>query len=249
MQRKLLNSLIGVALLWAIVGCESSTSTNSTDEENGQQVAPLDNTQAEVPTNVQTAIASSKSILSQELQDSITYMYSEEGLAYDVYTHIYVKQRVNQLQNIANNSELKHIEAVNQLAIKYDLNMTQYPDTEEPYSIDGVGNGVYPVETVQNLYTLLYEKGITSKQDALEVGCMVEVVDIDDLDKYIAQAEASNAPDVREIFYFLRKGSYTHYWSFDSGLKNMGLSKGCCGVEDALGYSFCHLEYPNEGGE
>jgi len=130
---------------------------------------------------------------------------------------------VQQLQNIAQNSEIKHIDAVNELAIKYDLNMTQYPDTEASYS---------------------NSKGIESEKDALEVGCMVEVVDIIDLDKYMELAKSSNASDVLDIFDFLRKGSYTHYWAFDQGLKDMGVADGCCSVDDALGYNFCHPEYP-----
>ena len=56
--------------------------------------------------------------------------------------------------------QTKHIEEVNNLAIKYDLNMTQYPDTDVPYSIEGIGDGNYSVEPIQDLYTLLYDKGI-----------------------------------------------------------------------------------------
>jgi hypothetical protein len=200
------------------VGCDSSTDTPPVDE-----VTP--------PT----------SELSQELKDAITYMYNEEGLAHDVYLAIYKIQPVNQLQNIANNSETKHIEAVNELAIKYDLNITQYPDTEEPYSIAGIEPGIYPVEKIQDLYNLLYDKGIQSKQDALEVGCMVEVVDIDDLDRYIAQAKASNATDVLDVFNMLIAGSYKHYWTFNEGLKNMDIEDGCC----SLGNEYCHPEYPD----
>jgi len=44
----------------------------------------------------------------------------------------------------------------------------------------------------------------------------------------------------------LREGSYTHYWAFDEGLKAMGISEGCCAVPDALGYRFCHPEYPKK---
>ncbi len=162
--------------------------------------------------------------------------------AHDVYLNIYKEQPVKQLQNIATKSEVKHIEAVNQLAIKYDLNMTQYPDTDIPYSIDGIESGKYPVEAVQDLYNMLYDKGIQSRQAALEVGCMVEVVDINDLDDYIKEAERSNAPDVLEVFNYLRNGSYNHYWSFNDGLKNMNITDGCC----SLGTEYCHPEYPQK---
>ena len=200
----------------------------------------------DLPAYVQDAIDGPMSNLSQDVKDALAYMYSEEGLAHDVYLNIYKIQPAKQLENIATKSEVKHIEAVNLLAQKYDLNMTQYPDTDIPYSIVGIGNGTYPVEQVQYLYDLLYDKGIQSQQDALEVGCMVEVVDVSDLDEDIQKAQASNATDVVTVFEFLRDGSYNHYWAFDKGLKNMNISDGCCSIPDALGYSFCHPEYPQK---
>ena len=217
MKRFLVSGMLAVAAL-SMVGCGSDASTDPVD----------------------TTVLSSE--LSQELKDSITYMYNEEGLAHDVYLAIYKIQPVNQLQNIANNSETKHIEAVNALAIKYDLNMTQYPDTDVPYSIEGVSPGHYTVEKIQELYDALYDKGIQSEQDALEVGCMVEVVDINDLDIYIAQAKASNAQDVLDVFNVLITGSYKHYWTFDEGLIKKGIDTGCC----SLGTEYCHPEYPTK---
>ena len=218
MNKYLINGIIAGFASVIMVGCGSDSDTD-----------PVEVT----PPN---------SVLSQGLKDYITYMYSEEGLAHDIYLAIYDIQPVSQLQNIATKSEVKHIAAVNDLAIQYDLNMTQYPDTEEPYSINGIAPGVYPIGQIQDLYNMLYDKGIQSKQDALEVGCMVEVVDVEDLDQAIALAEADNASDVLDVFNFLRDGSYTHYWSFDKGLVNMGITDGCC----SLGTEYCRPEYPKK---
>jgi hypothetical protein len=93
------------------------------------------------------------------------------------------------------------------------------------------------------LYETLYNKGVMTLQDALEVGCMVEVVDVDDLDKYIEYTIESNASDVQGIFEYLRAGSYNHYWAFDNGLKNIGVSEGCCSLEDT--YCKTTTEYPS----
>jgi len=255
MKNNILKSLLVIGTVFVMTGCGGGSSPVSDvsmdlgDPLDGSAVEPLSadgEPSSGLPSEVQDAIDTPQSTLSQELKDSITYMYSEEGLAHDVYTNIYKIQAVKQLQNIATKSEVKHIDAVNQIAIKYDLNITQYPDTDVPYSKEGISSGVYPVEPIQELYTLLYDKGIQSKQDALEVGCMVEVVDIDDLDAYIVQAEASNAQDVLDVFNFLRNGSYTHYWAFDEGLRNMGISNGCCSVPDYDGHNFCHPEYPKK---
>ncbi len=255
MKNNILKSLLVIGTVFVMTGCGGGSSPVSDvsmdlgDPLDGSAVEPLPaegEPSSGLPSEVQDAIDAPQSTLSQELKDSITYMYSEEGLAHDVYTNIYKIQAQKQLQNIATKSEVKHIDAVDQLAIKYDLNITQYPDTDVPYSKEGISSGVYPVEPIQELYTLLYDKGIQSKQDALEVGCMVEVVDIDDLDAYIVQAEASNAQDVLDVFNYLRNGSYTHYWAFDEGLKNMAISNGCCSVPDYEGHNFCHPEYPKK---
>ncbi len=101
---------------------------------------------------------------------------------------------------------------------------------------------------IQDLYNTLFDIGRASAQASMEVGCMVEVVDINDLDKFI-QTAGSNQYLV-DAFIFLRDGSYTHYWAFDNGLKNMGIASGCC----SLGSEYCHPEYPtdasgNKGGE
>ncbi len=230
MKKRLLKSLIVMGMVMGMVGCGSSGSGEAYE-------------------------------LPQDLKDSITFMYNEEGLAYDVYLNVYNELlatkdiNVTQLYMIATNAEIKHIAAVDALAIKYDLNMTTYDPTLEPYSKEGIGNGVYSIPHIQELYDALYAKGIKSKKDALEVGCMVEVIDIDDLQGYIAQAEGANALDVLKEFNFLITGSYTHYWAFDSALLKMKKSTnpddGCCSVVDefSLGYDFCHPEYPNPKAE
>ncbi len=192
---------------------------------------------------VNDAINSPLSVLSQPVKDTIAYMYSEEKLAHEVYLDVYALQPQKQLYNIATRSEVQHMDAVNRLAIKYDLNITRYPNTAPPYdaeSLTDYGDGKFPVDEIQQLYDTLYAKGIASAQDALEVGCIVEVTDINDLDRDIALAQSIDAGDVVDIFNFLRDGSYNHYWAFDKGLKNMGVIDGCC----SLGDTYCHLEYP-----
>ncbi|MBU1668948.1 DUF2202 domain-containing protein [bacterium] len=223
-------------LSFSACGGGSSQSGTSTYADDGY-------TKETTPIVVTDAINAEKSTLSQALKDSITYMYNEEKLAKDVYLNIYALQPLRQLYNIASKSEVKHEEAVNDLAIKYDLNITLYPDTEVPYdeaSLNLYGSGQFPVVKIQELYDMLYDKGIQSQQDALEVGCLVEVTDIDDLDIHITQATDSNASDVLAVFDFLRDGSYKHYWAFDKGLKSMGITEGCC----SLGTEYCHPEYP-----
>lgn len=241
MKKQIIKSMVFTSILM-IIGC-GGDNTNSIIEDTN------------LPETTST------SVLTQELMDSITHMYSEERLAYDVYMNIYKIQAIQQLQNIAINSETKHIEEVNTLAITYDLNITKYPDTGHPYStndLERYGSGEYPVEPIQELYNFLYDKGIQSNKDALEVGCMVEVVDIEDLNEYIKQADESNASDVLESFIILKNGSYKHYATFDEALKklndptSLSPNAGCCSVMESLTnpntgleYVWCHPEYLN----
>ena len=224
MKRNLVKNLLVVGAVLAMAGCGGGSSISDVIEEPIISEEPL-------------------SILSQDLKESIAHMYNEEGLAYDVYMNIYKIQAVQQLQSIAMNSEIKHIDAVNDLAIKYDLNITDYPELPAPYSVEDIGDGNYSVEAINVLYDTLYTKGIQSKQDALEVGCMVEVVDIDDLEAYISLAEESNASDVLDVFNILISGSYKHYWTFHNALIGMGVADGCCQMAKDLGHDTCP-DYP-----
>ncbi len=180
--------------------------------------------------------------LNEKQKDSLAYMWNEERLAQDVYLNLYkVHSDVRQLNNIGTNSEGRHIELVQNLVEAYDINITNLVDYTQNYSeveLNSMPAGTYGIEAIQNLYDILYAKGVNSSQDALEVGCMVEVTDINDLDDYIADAETNQA--LLDTFDILRDGSYRHYWSFDRGLKFMGISEGCC----SLGDDFCKPEYP-----
>ena len=227
---KIKTILLSTSML-TILGCNSGGGNGKNGDSGAMQAT------------VEDALNSEKSTLTQELKDSITYMYNEEKLAREVYLNVNEKQPLKQLYNIATKSEIKHEKAVNDLAVKYDLNITLYPDTEEPYdqpSLDEYGSGQFAVVDIQELYDVLYDKGIQSQKDAFEVGCMVEVTDIDDLNLYMQQASDANAEDVLSIFNYLREGSYNHYWAFDKGLKDSGISDGCC----SLGTEYCHPEYP-----
>ena len=167
---------------------------------------------------------------SNQIKNSLAYMYEEERLAKEVYLAIYEKQPVQQLSKIASRAEVRHIDAVKKLANRYNV-ATPYQQA-----------GSYKTPSIQRLYNELYAKGIRSKKDALEVGCMVEVVDINDLNNYINEAQQANAQDVLQTYDFLQKGSYNHYWAFDRGLKQIGVSDGCC----SLGQQYCHPEYPKK---
>jgi len=184
-----------------------------------------------IPVDVKSALLTPHSALTQEVKDAIAYMIDEERVAFDVYNTLYATYpTLRQLNNIATNSESVHIQTVELLASKYALENNS----------SELEAGTYDIALLQELYDSLIELGESSEQKALEVGCMVEVTDIDDLNTYILSSQESNATDVTTAFEFLRDASYKHYWAFDKGLVRMGVSEGCCSLGDA----FCHSEYP-----
>ena len=194
------------------------------------------------------AISSGMYELSQDNKNDLAYMGNEERLAYDVYMNLYDYHgsSINQFYNIASKSETKHISIVRDLVNKYNLtkddltNLTTEPVASKSTPQSSLPSGKYDIQAIQDLYDALIAKGQKSTQDALEVGCMVEVTDINDLNEKIAHAQASGAQDLVEAFNILRDGSYNHYWAFDRGLKNIGVEAGCCN----LGDTYCHEEYP-----
>lgn len=238
------NLLFYAALLSALVfvGCDSSDTTTST---TATTPVASDQTVPDQPAADQTV---GDDGLTEDQKYSLAYMWHEEKLAKEIYLELNKINPAQQLENIATKSEVKHIAIVQDLVEAYDINITNLADYEVNYSAEELNSmpvGKFAVPEIQELYDALYDYGIASKQASLEVGCMVEVVDIVDLDKFIATT--GNNQTIIDAFIVLRAGSYTHYWAFDSGLKNMGVADGCC----SLGSEYCHPEYPkseNGGG-
>jgi len=230
MKNVIFKTTLSLLTVLSLVSCGSSSNTNTS------------------ATVVQDAIDSPPSVLSQELIDSLSHMGNEERLAYDVYNRLYTYWGTQQFINIASQSEIEHIQSVQQLVQKYALDDTiNFTNVDLPtlgymYTpVEDMQAGTYDISKIQGLYEDLTAAGAASEIEALKVGCTVEVVDITDLSEYILLAIESNANDIVDVFNVLRDGSYSHYWAFDTGLKDRGVSEGCCTWSE-----LCHPEYPDE---
>ena len=237
MNKNILISTLALSTVIVMSGC------GSTSGGNGSTGA----TTTSLPSEVQAAISAPASTLSEELTNTLAYMGNEERLAYDVYNYLYNQFGTKQFTNIATNSEYKHITAVQKLVQKYKLDDTvAFTNVDLPSlgyintPIESMQAGTYDISELQKLYDDLTAQGSASEIEALKVGCIIEVVDVNDLSKDIIIAQNENATDVVTVFDYLRNGSYNHYWAFDSGLKNKGVTDGCC----SLGSTYCHPEYP-----
>jgi hypothetical protein len=214
-----LNNAGSVSVDWQVIGSHEAL-------QQSQQIA---------------STVTSTGTLSDEQKYSLAYMWNEEKLAKDIYLALNTLTAHSTLYNIATRSETQHESAVEQLIQNYDINITNLSDYTVNYSeeeLRAFAQGEFAIEKVQSLYDILYAKGSQSLQDALEVGCMVEVTDINDLDEYIEVA--GDKEDLVTVFTNLRSGSYEHYWAFDNALKNIGVSSGCC----AVGEDYCKPDYP-----
>ena len=83
---------------------------------------------------------------------------------------------------------------------------------------------------MQDLYDGLWSHAILHAnfaQGALEAACMVEVVDVNDLNASIEQAQELGALELVVAFENLRSGSYNHYWAFNNALIQQGVAQGC----------------------
>ena len=255
MKRNITKSTLLVASLFFAIGCGDSSSGNGKGQGNGQTTEQTNesNSTTGLPTDIETALNSKKSTLSEALANTISYMGNEERLAYDVYNKLYDEWGSKQFTNIATKSEYKHITTVQRLVQKYkmsdDISFTNIDLPALGYmntSIEDMKAGTYDIAKIQNLYDDLIAKGSISEVEALKVGCMVEVTDIDDLDKYLKMAQDSNASDVEVVFNYLRDGSYNHYWAFNKGLTKKGITDGCCTLGTVDGVNYCHPEYPQK---
>jgi len=168
---------------------------------------------------------------------SLAYMWHEEKLAHDLYLALNAVNPATQLYSIATNGETTHVSMVETLVKNYDINISNFDNNYTvAYSeaeLRAMVPGSFAIPAVQQLYDDLYARGIPTLAASLEVGCIVEVVDVDDLNRYIAVAGENSY--LVDTFEYLRAGSYNHYWAFDAALKDLGVVDGCC----SLGDTYC----------
>lgn len=179
--------------------------------------------------------------LNDEQKKSLAFLWNEEKMAKDLYLALNRLYPSQTLENIATNAEAQHQLTMESLLRKYNIDVQQATDPTYQYEqsvLDSYAAGTYANADIQSLYDTLYSAGSISGQASLEVGCKVEVTDINDLTQDIEVA--GEAQDLKMAFENLRNGSYNHYWAFDNALKQQGVTEGCC----ALGADFCHPEYP-----
>ena len=143
--------------------------------------------------------------LTEEQKDMLFFIYQEEKVARDVYItlgNIYTNE--NTFASIQL-SEQRHIDSARDLCEKYGVDITGVDE-------DNVGNFILPV--LQELYDTCVSEGEKSLLDALKVGELIEITDIDDLE----HASVGMPEDVVSVFESLKEGSLSHLDAFTAAI-------------------------------
>lgn len=148
--------------------------------------------------------AAQSSVLSEVEVYWLNYMREEEKLARDVYKHMYDLWGSRIFKNIAA-SEQRHMDSIKTLLDRYGI----------PDPAAGKGYGEFTNEHIQELYDSLIAKGTISLKNAFEVGVMIEVLDIEDLEHAIA---TTTHKDIKNVYTNLLEGSYNHLAAFETQL-------------------------------
>lgn len=144
------------------------------------------------------------SALTVDEKNGLLFMREEEKLARDVYLTLAGEWDLPIFDNIAS-SEQVHMDRILGLLRKYKL--------QDPAAKNGIGEFTNPVFT--EAYANLTAKGTISLVDALEVGVIIEEMDIADLTALIAQ---TNRRDIKNVYTNLRSASYNHLNAFNKVL-------------------------------
>lgn len=141
--------------------------------------------------------------LTNKQKEDLVFMYQEEKVARDVYITLANKWNLRTMSNIQK-AEQQHMNAVKSLLIKYNIPV--------PVMSDKVGE--FDLPKLQKMYDDLVAKGMKSAKDALEVGKLIEITDIKDLEEMIPHA----TPDMKIVFENLKRGSENHLRAFNRSL-------------------------------
>lgn len=145
-------------------------------------------------------------ILTESDSEALLFMLEEEKLARDTYMYLNDLWSINLFANIKN-SEQSHMNAIENLLVKYNVAYTILP-------IGEFGN-----QDLQGFYDQFVIDGAVSSANALQIGGTIEDLDIIDLQDNI---DATLNTDLITIFKRLQCGSRNHLRSFVSAIESNG---------------------------
>lgn len=144
--------------------------------------------------------------ITAEEKNDLTFMFEEEKLARDTYLFLHQKWNLQEFANIKN-SEQSHMNAIENLLIKYNIPYQKLPE------------GKFENSNLQTLYNQLITQGSISNKEALKVGSTIEDVDIKDLNNLSAKTKNTL---ILNVYSKLTCGSRNHMRTFTNSLEILG---------------------------
>ena len=208
MEVKTLPAAASVALAAALLagGCSNEGTADVLADPVATELVSSTERQPTAPLVVAEPVA--VSALSQVDADGLAFIREEEKLAGDVYRAMYEIWGLPIFANIAD-AETSHTDAVLEL-----LNSYQLPDPAQ-----GLAAGEFANPELQVLYDELVETGSQSVTDALQVGALIEELDITDL-----RLRETDQPDIDAVYANLERGSSNHLRAFNRQLENRDIT-------------------------
>lgn len=157
-----------------------------------------------------TSAAPADSALTDDEIAGLLWMREEEQLAHDVYVALSDFWDLRIFENIAA-SETAHIDAVSGLLDQFDID--DLAAGNEP--------GEFTDPTLQDLYDRLVADGSASLDAALNVGALIEELDISDLQ---IRSAATDVSEIIAAYATLERGSRNHLRAFTSQLESRGIT-------------------------
>jgi hypothetical protein len=147
--------------------------------------------------------------LTDEQKDTLFFIFQEEKVARDVYItlgKLYPDERTFADIQL---SEQEHILSAQVLCERYGVDTS---DVNLSLEDDFIGQ--FELHVMQELYNQCIELGQVSLLEALKVGKLIEVTDIDDLEK----AAEGMPSDVVNTYENLKNGSLSHLDAFEAAI-------------------------------
>lgn len=144
--------------------------------------------------------------LSDEEKKDLMFLREEEKLAHDVYSYSLKKYDLMIFSNISQ-SESNHMGQVLSLLNQYQI---EDPAKSHP-------EGIFTNQTLQKLYQQFISKSDSGIVQALEVGAMIEDLDLHDIQTFYLHTDKS---DIKNVYDKLSCGSKNHLRSFVRNLNS-----------------------------
>jgi hypothetical protein len=138
--------------------------------------------------------------LSAEEEHDLLHMREEEKIARDVYLQLGERWGLRPFVNISG-AEQAHMDAMAALLAHYNL-----PDPAADLPV-----GRFRTPDFQALHDQLLARGLRSELDAIQVGLLIEELDIFDL---VAARSRTRQPEILAVYEDLERGSRNHLRAF-----------------------------------